>query len=55
MARHELGGNPELNSHKDLPTSTYVKLPSKNASTNTKLPIIKEASNGKKIKNLKTN
>ena len=42
MARHELGGNPELNIHKDVPTSAYIKLPPKDA--------FKETNNGKKIK-----
>ena len=40
MARHEIGGNPELNVFKNAPTSAYIKLPSKNDSADIKLPSI---------------
>ena len=47
MARHELGGNGELNAFKDIPTSAYVSLTSKKVPAD---PITKETNNGKKIK-----
>ena len=45
MARHELGGNGELNIFKDVPASTYIKFPLSNISED-----IKKINNGKKIK-----
>ena len=46
MARHEIGGDSKLNAFKDIPTSDYVSLTSKDVSAD---PITKEANNGKKI------